>query len=344
MAEQNNNLGYGCLSFCISVIVAAVFTAIIYANIKYNILLIFIGTLFFANRVTPLLFRKTASTSTFKTGKTAGFIILGIISAGLFYLYNSTSKDRNIIETVENTIDTRFLKTGTDSVKVFTHNRTWRDYYGASYSSEFMVREQDYHRLKNQTDNFKYTGQATFWGDLYALVSTNDDSSLDLVYNAFESLKTSENLNAKQFADMVVTMVQDMPYALVLEGACLAPEFYEEDFAELLRECPSCCIGNKRFGLQNPVSYLANLKGDCDTRTVLIYTILSHFGYDIAILNSDYYMHSILGINLPTSGQYKTYRGKKYYVWETTSQNFTMGTLPQNFKDFNNWYILLTNN
>ena len=207
-----------------------------------------------------------------------------------------------------------------------------------------MVREDDYLRLRNQTNDFPYRGQATFWGDLYAYMSTNDSDALDLVYNAFANLKRANNLNSRQFADMVVTMVQDMPYALVFEGACLSPENYEESFADILRQCPECCIGNKRFGIQNPISYLANLKGDCDTRTVLIYTILSHFGYDIAILNSDFYKHSIIGINLPTKGSYKLYRGKKYYVWETTAQNFASGTLPYTFNDIKQWHIVLTNN
>ena len=43
---------------------------------------------------------------------------------------------------------------------------------------------------------------------------------------------------------------------------------------------------------------MTNLKGDCDTRTLLLYTILSHYNYDVAV-SSEFYGHSILGINLP---------------------------------------------
>lgn len=265
----------------------------------------------------------------------------------VFGLYNlSVSSEDVIVDTFDNDelVEAKYLVTPNDSIKVLAHNRQWKDYYGESYTSEFMVREADYLELRTQLNQFRQGSYETFWGDLYGYMSTNDDNALDLVYNSFANIKRANNLNAREFADMVVTMVQDMPYALVFEGECLAPENYEESFAQILRQCPECCIGNKRFGIQNPVSFLANLKGDCDTRTVLIYTILSHFGYDIAILNSDFYKHSILGINLPTKGTYKAYRGKKYYVWETTAQNYMSGTLPYGVNDINQWHVVLTNN
>ena len=41
------------------------------------------------------------------------------------------------------------------------------------------------------------------------------------------------------------------------------------------------------------------------------FSVLSAFNYDVAILNSDVYRHSILGLNLPQTGQYKTILRKK---------------------------------
>ncbi len=51
------------------------------------------------------------------------------------------------------------------------------------------------------------------------------------------------------------------------------------------------------MGVYAPVEFVSNLRADCDTRTVMIYTLLSRFNYDVAILNSEKYRHSVLGLN-----------------------------------------------
>ena len=145
-----------------------------------------------------------------------------------------------------------------------------------------------------------------------------------------------------EFAEMLISCIQDIPYSFVFQDECRPPEQYEESIRELLEECPECCIGNKAFGLQTPVGFIQNLKGDCDTRTVLIYSLLKYFGYDVAILNSDFYRHSIIGLNIPAKGTYKTFGGKKYMVWETTAKYFTIGQLPTNFSDITHWNVVLT--
>lgn len=229
-----------------------------------------------------------------------------------------------------------------DSIAVFSSNRVWQDNYGRDYRATLQVREADYHRLKNSIDQFEHTDQGDFWGALYEYVDWNDRPSLDLVMDAFEEIHQQKKLNQMEFAEMVVSCVQDIPYSLVFQQACMAPQLYERSIREILEECPDCCIGNIAYGLQNPVSFLQNLKGDCDTRTVLIYSILKHFDYDVAILNSDYYRHSIIGLNIPAPGLHKAYYGKKYMVWETTGKYFRIGELPNSFNEIGYWEVVLT--
>lgn len=229
-----------------------------------------------------------------------------------------------------------------DSVAVFSSHRVWQDNFGNDYQASLAVREADYYRLRGQIEAYRLDDQSDFWGGLYDFVETNDRPSLDLVMATFEEIHKSKALNQMQFAEMVVSCVQDIPYSLVFQAQCEAPDRYERSIRNILESCPDCCIGNIPFGLQNPVSFLANLKGDCDTRTVLIFSILRHFNYDVAILNSDYYRHSIIGLNLPAAGLHKMHFGKKYMTWETTAKYFRIGELPSNFDNVNYWNVVLT--
>ncbi len=229
-----------------------------------------------------------------------------------------------------------------DSVLVYASNRVWQDNYGSRYSASLTVRDTDYTTLRNHIDDYPYTDPVNFWGNLYSYIDKKDGPHLDLVVAEFARINKERNLNQMEFAEMVVTCVQDIPYSLVFSETCLPASNYEDSIKQVLIDCPECCIGNVAYGIQNPVSFLQNLKGDCDTRTVLIYSILKHFNYDVAILNSDFYRHSIIGINIPAKGKHKIYNGKKYKVWETTTKYFEAGELPYSFNDITHWNVVLT--
>jgi hypothetical protein len=79
--------------------------------------------------------------------------------------------------------------------------------------------------------------------------------------------------------------------------------------------------------------------GDCDTRTLLLYTILEHYNYDVALMSSEYYSHSILGVNIPVNGTAYYYQNQRYVLWETTSPNLSAGVLPDEISDLNYWRI-----
>ncbi len=274
-----------------------------------------------------------------------------IVLSVVFYVFKYVGE--NLLRTLKVDIeDTNFKKEegvsistiieNSDTIPVYSSHRIWRDNYGHDYVGDFMVRQSDYHSLRNHIKDFKPKGTGNFWGDLYEYVEQKDGPHLDLVMDAFEKIHTEKNLNQMEFAEMVVSCIQDIPYSFIFQDECLEAEQYEHSIQRILKECPECCMGNVPYGIQNPVSFLQNLKGDCDTRTVLIYSILKHFNYDVAILNSSHYRHSILGINLPTNGLNKVYRGKKYAVWETTAKYYEAGTLPSNFDDISYWDVVLT--
>ena len=270
--------------------------------------------------------------------------MIGLIGMGLQFLnqelrrQNTGSSDFEGLEGVNRTV----LQQGKDSIAVFASNRVWRDNYGNSYQARLMVREQDYQELRTYLRSYRPDLQTNFWGKLYNYMEQQDGPKLDLLISAFREIGQSQHLSAMDFAEMVVSCIQDIPYSLIFQDECLPAYRYEQSIRQILEDCPECCLGGQPFGIQNPVSFMANLKGDCDTRTVMIYSILKAFDYDVAILNSDFYRHSILGLNIPASGKQKTYNGKRYFVWETTARYFKIGQLPYSVDDMNYWNVVLT--
>ena len=251
-------------------------------------------------------------------------------------------ENENATFSTEEVVTTKILIEKNDTIPVFTSNRSWKDNYGNRFSGPLSVREKDYLALHNHISNFRPLSGGNFWGNLYNYIEQKDTPSLDLVMEMFSEINAEKKLNQMEFAEMVVSCIQDIPYSFVFQDKCFPADYYEDSIKDLLENCPECCIGNVLYGIQNPVTFIKNLKGDCDTRTVLIYSILKYFNYDVAILNSDFYRHSIIGINLPTSGLYKTNNGKKYVVWETTAKYFKAGSLPATFDDIRHWNVILT--
>lgn len=275
-----------------------------------------------------------------------GTLILGILLLMYFgFRFMLQSLTEYDPETAQFNVEERVVKStlieNNDTIPVYTSHRQWRDHYGTQFTGDLTVRERDYLRLKNHLADYTPLG-SNFWGSLYDHVERTDRESLDLLMENFRRINAEYDLSQKEFVDMIVSCIQDIPYAFVFEGACQAPEVYEESIRIVLERCPDCCIGEIPYGIQNPVSFIQNLKGDCDTRTVLTYTILKEFGYDVAILNSDFYRHSILGLHIPASGVHKIHNGKRYYLWETTARYFELGQLPESFNNVAHWNVVLT--
>ena len=130
-------------------------------------------------------------------------------------------------------------------------------------------------------------------------------------------------------------------YKVVLENGCDASLYNDPFTRNYLLNNQGDCDPNEKFGINTPVEFLAYLKGDCDTRTLLLYTILSHYDYDVALMCSEFYGHSIIGINLPINGIAYIYNNQRYVLWETTAPNHKPGIIPNEISNLNNWRISL---
>lgn len=224
--------------------------------------------------------------------------------------------------------------------KAIKHFRIWKDYDGNQYEGTYYIKQSNYLKSGQFKNQLSYRSNLNYDSVLYNL-QRFDTNNFGSIYNMLDSIGNANKLNKVDFAKMVVSFVQDIPYNLVLDNDCDASYQSDRFTREFLRNNKGMCIGNQEFGICTPVEFLYHLKGDCDTRTLLLYSIFKHYNYDVAILSSEKYMHSILGINLPLNGTALSYRDKKYYFWETTALGAEPGELSNDFNNLHFWRISL---
>lgn len=220
--------------------------------------------------------------------------------------------------------------------------RIWKDYDDNVYEGEYTllmskIRKSSYN--KNYL-SINFPNERGYDEMLYK-IKENDKLHLNGVYKLFDSIGQANKMNQVQFAKMVVSFVQDMPYVLILDNACIASLYSDRFIKQYLRNSESKCIGHQRFGINTPLEFLYSNEGDCDTRTLLLYTIFARYNYDVALLSSEQYGHSILGINLPINGIAYKYQNQRYILWETTAYNAKPGILPNEISNLNYWRISL---
>lgn len=212
------------------------------------------------------------------------------------------------------------------------HERSW---HLTSSSSSFCV---NYHTDRDQfnfaTDSrLKSIGQVhdtrNPWGDIYNLL-VREKESIAFLVDSLSAIAANRQLQGYELSEMIVTMVQDIPYSFVIPGKC---ETYETEGRP--------CVGDVRWGLYSPYEFLHTEMGDCDTRAVLVYAVLEEFGFDPAILVSDEYSHAMIALSIPTAGDYLLHQGKKYYFWETTAKGWMAGMLPPSYNNIDYWKIVL---
>lgn len=190
----------------------------------------------------------------------------------------------------------------------FSWESYWNDYYSNSFSGITKVRTRD---VVGSSLNIK-SSYARSWKELYKEMYLYDKNKLDLVYPMLNNIWRKYNIDRRQFLDIIVSFVQNIEYKLP----------------------------DNEFGIYTPVEFMAYYKGDCDTRTVFLYTVLKKYNYDVVILDSEAYQHSMIGINISSNGKYKYYNGKRYYTWETTNTGWELGMIPPSSPNMNYWNII----
>lgn len=278
-------------------------------------------------------------------------LLLGFV-ASLFHFFNTTTTQTYIPKPVvteqpeerkthtEPIIDPLDNKTVNDTI--IKHFRVWQDYDGNQYEGTIWTKKSDFINAKSFKNNLTLNSNSSrAYDEMIYRLKENDKNNLNGVYQLFDSIRQKQQLSNIKFAELIVSFVQDIPYTVIVPDDC-NPNLYDDEFIkEYLSSADARCDGFEKFGINSPVEFMSTLNGDCDTRTLLLYTILAHYGYDVALFSSEYYAHSIIGINLPLSGIAYQYQNQRYILWETTAPNVRAGILPKEISNLNYWRISL---
>jgi Na+-transporting methylmalonyl-CoA/oxaloacetate decarboxylase gamma subunit len=220
--------------------------------------------------------------------------------------------------------------------KLAKHYHYWNDNKSRQYRGNVSVKLNDVNSSKANKKNINPIS----WGYFYEKIVEHDKLKLSTIYDLFDQISRTKVLSRNEFADVIVTFVQNIPYNILTSESCSDAYLNSKSIKEMIDQGTDC-DGNVFGGLYTPTEFIKNFKGDCDTRTVFLYTILNRYGYDTRILNSDFYRHSIIGVNLPSRGRFKTHLGKRYYTWETTNINWQLGDLPPSTSRMGFWFVAL---
>ena len=279
-------------------------------------------------------------------------LLLGFV-ASLFHFFNTTSPRTYIPKPVV-TENPEERKTHTEPIidtldnadvvndTIIKHFRIWQDYDGNQYEGTIWTKKSDFVNAKYFKNNLVLNSNSSrAYDEMIYRLKENDKDNLNGVYQLFDSIRQKEQLSNVKFAELIVSFVQDIPYTVIVPDDC-NPNLYDNEFIrEYLSSPDARCDSFQKFGINSPVEFMSNLNGDCDTRTLLLYTMLAHYGYDVALFSSEYYAHSIIGINLPLSGIAYQYQNQRYILWETTAPNIKAGVLPKEISNLNYWRISL---
>ncbi|CAZ96794.1 hypothetical protein [Zobellia galactanivorans] len=269
-------------------------------------------------------------------------MVFGIISAITNTLKYPNIKKTNIVDDAKEITEIEENPILGDSI--ITHHRVWEDYTNNLYEADIKMRVSDYKDAYQLRNNLSIPLNSTSqYNRIVSTIYDYDVNKLDLVYSTLDSLKAEKNLNKIEFAVVVVSLIQDIPYSLILGDACNA-NIYNDTFIKEYLAKNGDCQGFTKYGLLTPVEFMSTLQGDCDTRTLLLFTIFNHYNYDVVMLSSELYKHSIIGINLPFKGISKSINGIKYVVWETTTQGIPPGIISREISDMRFWNVSLISN
>ena len=220
----------------------------------------------------------------------------------------------------------------------------WWDFLNKSYQIMYSTSSVNFRKSTiNREASIPKTAQdeTQFYSSIYNKLNQFDDKFLDSFIDKIQLKRKKANLNVPQTAEMVVTMIQEIPYVLVHDQSCqkaVAGGGFVKDYHEDKKPC----MPNIAAGVQSPYEFLHNLKGDCDTRSLLAFAILKELQISASIWVSETYGHSILGVGLPIAGGvHKTIDGVNHYGVELTAKGYRIGMVNPQHYNMSNWDIAL---
>ncbi len=153
---------------------------------------------------------------------------------------------------------------------------------------------------------------ADFWAIVYKIIISNNENRLTNLAYAFSWFQEKNELSDRETLEIIIDFIQQIPYEI--------PDNY--------------------YGLYSPAEVLYLNAGDCDSKTLLAALILKQLGYDTALFYSNKYAHVMLGLNVPSTGEYIELNGRPYYFTEMTAPGWQIGEISPDCADLKYWHIV----
>ena len=286
-------------------------------------------------------------------GKIFSFLLIFILfGIGLTYFSNK-SKDLVPVETKDGKIKISppiktDQKEGSNNKDFSTEKEIqWFDFINNQYLAKYATSSLMFFESQKTAAKLATKGNPSstisYYNGLYAGMVNNDNPKIQEIVKQFAEKSRAKNLNQLETAEMVTTFVQEIPYYLVHDYTCQQViDNSNSAFITSYHRDGKPCLPNIPGGVQSPYEFLHNLKGDCDTRSLLAFAILKELHISASIWVSEAYGHSILGVGLPVAGGvYKTVEGVNHYGVELTAKGFRIGMVGPDNKNMSNWDIAL---
>jgi len=163
----------------------------------------------------------------------------------------------------------------------------------------------------------------SYWQCIYHAMQLSNRPVISRLADAFRRMKSDNGLNDIQTVYAVARFVQFMQYYIPPGIGIYSP-------ARVLLERGKGGPGEPPRG--SAAGWHG--AGDCDTKSLLMVLLLQELGYDAVVLDSYRYHHAMAGVNVPgAEGTSIEFRGKAYYVIESTYPNWNIGQMPQQYTD-----------
>jgi hypothetical protein len=224
---------------------------------------------------------------------------------------------------------------------------SWWDFRETRYDIAYQtssLRFLDVQRANLGIRNIAGRSEEEIYTRIYRRMVDQDSKHVDSVASILKKKAAANNLNLLQTAEMVTTMIQEIPYYLVHDQSCREIEAQASGFVADYHRQNKPCLPDIPGGLQSPYQFIHNLKGDCDTRSVFGHLLLAKLGIRSSVWVSIEYGHSVLGVALPVgSGNYKTIDGVRHYGVELTAKGFRLGMIAPEHRNMHYWKTTIYN-
>lgn len=226
----------------------------------------------------------------------------------------------------------------------------WFDFSNQNYLANYQTSVRSYQ--SSQKEQITLSEKASesknsveYFTKYYAGLFRMDEGKINDIVKIFKDSAINKQMSSNQTAEMVITFIQEIPYYLVHDESCAKAIANGNTFVKEYHAANRPCFPNVKGGVQSPYEFLHNLKGDCDTRSLLGFAILKKMNIAASVWVSEAYGHSILGVGVQNGhGIYKTINGIKHYGVELTAKGYRLGMVAPENNNPNNWDITLYNN